>query len=398
MKHEWVDGNRVLLLENGEAFFPAVFDAISKAREQVLIDTFILFDDPVGRELRQVSMDAAHRGVKVEITVDGWGSADLSESFCADMVAAGVCLHVYDPVRRIYKWRTRLLRRMHRKLVVIDGAMAFVGGINFGEDHLVRFGPMAKQDYAVRIEGPVVRQIQAYAQQTGVLRRQLAPPRLSGKLARRGDAAVMFVVRDNRRHRTDIERHYRAAIRLARNRVIIANAYFFPGYRLLREIRMAARRGVRVVLLLQGEPDMPAVRFASQLLYDQLVAAGVELHEYTERPLHAKVAVIDDEWATVGSSNMDPLSLALNLEANVMIRDREFNTVLASRLTALIEEHGRRISARHVDEPGYLASVRSAFLYHLMRRFPTWGRVLPTPAPTVESRLPGGRDPLRHRP
>src|SRR5690606_37234668 len=143
-----------------------------------------------------------------------------------------------------------------------------------------------------------------------------------------GEAAAIFVTRDNGRHRNDIEQHYLAAIRSARSEILIANAYFFPGYRLLRELRNAARRGVRVGLVLQGEPDMPMVRAASKLLYDYLLSAGVEIHEYCQRPLHGKVAIVDEDWSTVGSSNLDPLSLSLNLEANVVIRDRAFNACL----------------------------------------------------------------------
>ena len=395
MKNRWVSGNKIDLLENGEAFFPAVSEAIARARKQVLIDTFILFDDPVGRELAQALIAAAQRGVHVELTIDGWGSANLDQAYKQALVSAGVHLHVYDPVSRILSWRTRVLRRMHRKITVIDGTVAFVGGINFGEDHLVSVDAMAKQDYAIRIEGPLVQQIQNYAAQTAKVNRRLPPPPATEHAPTPGSAEAMFVIRDNLRHRTDIERHYRAAIRLARKKVIIANAYFFPGYRLLREIRKAAQRGVQVVLLLQGEPDIPAMRFASQLLYDQLVAAGVHLYEYTERPLHAKVAVVDNQWATVGSSNMDPLSLALNLEANVMIRDSAFAATLATRLEILVNEHSRRITREIAGKPGYFASVRSAILYHLMRRFPSWGRMLPTPAPSVESTPPNQHQPLR---
>src|SRR4029453_1234095 len=141
-----------------------------------------------------------------------------------------------------------------------------------------------------------------------------------------------FVYRDNRDHRNDIERQYRGAIRSARREVTIAMAYFFPGYRLLKTLRHAPRRGVRVRLILQGPPDMPIVKTAAELLHSQLIQAGVEIHEYCKRPLHGKGAVIDDDWATVGSSNLDPLSLALNLEANVVIRDSAFNAVLNSRL------------------------------------------------------------------
>jgi cardiolipin synthase len=188
-----------------------------------------------------------------------------------------------------------------------------------------------------------------------------------------GDAQAMFVTRDNNEHRTDIERHYRIAIRAARKEVLIANAYFFPGYRLLRDLRRAARRGVQVDLILQGQPDMPWVRRATMLLYELLVRAGVHIHEFVERPLHAKVAVIDDEWATVGSSNLDPTSLSLNLEANVMVRDQAFARELRQALDGLIQNKCETVN---LPRPGPLFSawlaVRTTVVYHVLRRFPAW--------------------------
>ena len=160
-----------------------------------------------------------------------------------------------------------------------------------------------------------------------------------------GEADALFVTRDNAEHRSDIERHYRIAIRTARRRVVIANAYFFPGYRLLREMRRAARRGVDVRLILQGMPDMPIVKFAASMLYHHLVVAGVRIYEYCERPLHGKVALTDEHWSTVGSSNLGPLGLALNHEANVMIRDGRFNGQLHEHLGQLGAKHGRLIDA-----------------------------------------------------
>jgi cardiolipin synthase len=201
--------------------------------------------------------------------------------------------------------------------------------------------------------------------------------------AHAGDASALFVTRDNRKHTNDIERHYRAAIRTARQRVVIANAYFFPGYRLLREMRHAARRGVDVRLILQGEPDMAIVKTAASMLYHHLLDAGVRIYEYCERPLHGKVAVIDDEWATVGSSNLDPLSLSLNLEANVVIRDRAFNQELGGRLDTLMQNSCKPIEREDLVESTWWRKLRSYFVFHLLRRYPAWAGWLPAHAPRL---------------
>ena len=195
----------------------------------------------------------------------------------------------------------------------------------------------------------------------------------------------MFVTRDNRHHTNDIERHYRAAIRSARERIVIANAYFFPGYRLIKELRRAARRGVDVRLILQGEPDMPIVKTAASMLYHHLLHAGVRIYEYCERPLHGKVALMDDRWSTVGSSNLDPLSLSLNLEANVVVRDAAFNALLYERLDHLMQHSCKQIdTADLASEWSGWRLVRSFFIFHLMRWYPSLLGWLPRHVPRLK--------------
>jgi cardiolipin synthase A/B len=390
----WTPGNHFRLLENGEAFFPAVFEAIAQAEREVIIETFILFEDKVGNELHAALIAAAQRGVKVDLTIDGWGSHGLSPAFVDALTTSGVTLHVFDPIWRLFGRSLNALRRMHRKIVVVDGRLAMVGGINYSADHLADFGPQAKQDYAVECTGPIVEQIGAFA------RSQIRPQtsarrwpwrRSAAEPVRRdaGSADALFVTRDNHRHRDDIERHYRIAIRSAKREVTIANAYFFPGYRMLRELRRAARRGVRVNLILQGEPDMPIVTFGSRLLYDHLLRAGVRIFEYCERPLHGKVAAVDELWSTVGSSNLDPLSLSLNLEANVVIRDADFNASLRERLAVLMETSCTEIHADPSRPRAFGQVLLGFFVFHFLRRFPQWASSLPRHRPTLASMRAG---------
>ena len=403
MTPRWTSGNHVDLLENGEAFFPRVFAAIAAAEHEIIIETFILFEDKVGQELHAALLAAAVRGVRVDLMVDGYGSPDLSREFVGQLTAAGVKVRIFDPGGRLFGWRTNLLRRMHRKIVVVDGVKAFVGGINYSADHMADFGPKAKQDYAVELTGPIVAKIHRFvlhAIAVGEKDRRWYRKRLSLVNARRtaarnsaGEAPVgadvLFVTRDNRRHTNDIERHYRVAIRTARYRITIANAYFFPGYTLIRELRRAARRGVDVRLILQGEPDMPIVKTAASMLYHHLLHSGVRIFEYCERPLHGKVALVDDTWSTVGSSNLDPLSLSLNLEANVVVRDRDFNALLAGRLEHLMRHSCRQIESAELTEWSGWRLVRSFFIFHLMRWYPAWAGWLPRHVPRLHPLEPG---------
>ena len=392
-RSRWVPGNRVTLLENGEEFFPRVFEAVRRAQREVIIETFILYEDKVGTELHACLCAAARRGVRVDLLVDGFGSPHLSEAFIQEMASAGVRLRVFDPGHSILGQRLNLLRRMHRKIVVVDDACAFVGGINFSADQLLDFGDTAKQDYAVELNGPIVQLIHRFAAHAvaagkkaqAVRNHRPGPPeheRASSAHARAGEAEVCLVTRDNWRHPNDIERHYRVAIRSARQRVVIANAYFFPGYRLVQDMRNAARRGVDVRLILQGEPDIPIVRVAARMLYHHLLLAGVSIFEYCERPMHAKVALTDDCWSTVGSSNLDPLSLALNLEANVVVHDPAFNRALFERLEHM-SSSCKRIEAADLDKWSSWRLVRSFVVFHLLRWYPSWIAWLPRHAPRV---------------
>lgn len=377
----WRDGNAVRLLENGDEFFPRAFEAIARARHEVLIETFILFEDKVGRELHRHLVEAARRGVRIDLTVDGWGSPSFSHGFVRTLVDAGVRFHVFDPHRQPFGMRVHyLFRRMHRKLLVVDRRIAFIGGINFSADHLLDYGPGALQDYSVEIEGPAVADMHDFAAA------QVAPwpsQETASPLPpqRAGDARVILVTRDNAHCRTDIERRYRRAIRAARREVLIANAYFFPSHGLLSELRRAARRGVSVTLILAGRSDERIATFGARALYRHLIRAGVQVFEYGPRPFHGKVALIDGDWSTVGSSNLDPLSLSLNLEANVFIRDAGFNLQLRKRLMELRDAHCRRIDADALPHSTLWQAVTGPIAYHVLRRFPRWAGLLPAHTP-----------------
>ena len=369
MNRPWVEGNSVQLLINGEQYYPRVFEAMAKAREEILLETFIIFDDKVGQQLQQVLIDAARRGVRVEVAADGYGTADLPAAFISAMTDAGVSFHAFDPQPRLLGMRTNLFRRLHRKIVVVDGERAFIGGINYSADHLGDFGAMAKQDYAVEVTGPVVAQVHASSKR--LMSPVLQPPSAVRPVTEpAGGSDAVLIERDNGMRSNDIEAHYLQAFRKARQRIVVANAYFFPGYRLMRELRNAARRGVEVHLILQGQPDMRWVRALSRLLYNYLLRDGVMIHEYCQRPLHGKVALVDDQWATVGSSNLDPLSLSFNLEANLFIRDRAFNQQLHQHLQALASEQCKPVTLERMIRGYWWRAPLIFACFHVIRHFP----------------------------
>ena len=388
MNFSWRDGNQLRLLENGDQFFPRVSAAIQRAERTLVLETFILFEDQVGKALHRDLLMAARRGVQVEVMVDGYGSNDLSDHFVNSLTQAGVRFLYFDPRPLVLGMRTNLFRRLHRKIVVVDDAVAFVGGINFSDEHNTDYGPQAKQDYAVEVTGPVVLDIARYVKQA-IGSAQMTRRWWGGRAKRLavnampGDAQVLFVSRDNDQHRDDIEQHYLDMLRKARHDVIIANAYFFPGYRLLREMRNAAQRGVRVRLIVQGEPDMPIVKVGAEMLYNYLVDAGVEVYEYCRRPLHGKIAVQDQHWSTVGSSNLDPLSLSLNLEANLMVHDRAFNQALRDNLERLLQQDCERVKDDKLPPRTWWHLTKSVLVFHFLRHFPAIAGWLPAHTPLL---------------
>lgn len=400
VEYRWQGNNRVELLENGEAYFPRVFGAMRQAKSEILLETFIVVEDKVGTELQAVLIDAARRGVRVTASFDGFGCGELSSGYLAALSNAGVHLQMFDPAPKHLGIRTNWFRRLHRKIVVVDGTFAFLGGINFSADHLADFGPEAKQDYSVEVQGPAVTDIHHFALlQCGRPVRakywwQRRRQRRSELAFSDHDGQVRLVYRDNGKHRTDIEEVYRQVLRTAQRRVVIANAYFFPGYRLLREIRNAARRGVEVRLILQGQPDMLVAKLAARMTYDYLLKSGVRIYEYCDRPLHGKVALVDEDWSTVGSSNLDPLSLSMNLEANVLIRDRGFNRHLFERLEDLSDNHCKVMSVDNAPR-GRIWHMTVGFLvFHFLRHFPAWAGWLPAHKPRLKAfTAPTGSEP-----
>ncbi|MET0357427.1 MAG: cardiolipin synthase ClsB, partial [Cellvibrio sp.] len=247
-----------------------------------------------------------------------------------------------------------------------------------------------KQDYAVELHGPIVSDIRqtcmdllirASGKQEALEYKKYADQPAPEPC---GDAKVLLSLRDNQKHSKDIQKQYLLAMRLAKKRIVIANAYFFPSYRILRELRRAARRGVEVTLILQGRPDMPWVSSLSSLLYSYLMRAGVKIHEYCKRPLHGKVALVDDEWVTVGSCNLDPLSLALNLEANVVVMDSELNQTLSAHFEELLESSCKPVNMK-VATRGYWWRTPLIFLsFHFLRSFPGMLGWLPAHSPELK--------------
>jgi cardiolipin synthase len=368
-------GNQLSLLHRGEQFFPALIGACESALVEIYLETYIFALDPTGLRVKAALLSAARRGVAVQLIVDWLGTGDETiEQLRAELEPAGVRVVVFNP------WFKRGIVRMHRKIAVIDQRIAFLGGLNINDDLIADDGsaaplPAARWDFAVSMIGPLVQAIYAevLAQSERleprplITRLQSIRTYVSNRQAWRAVdvAEAAFVVRDNLRNRQAIQRALLQALGRARSSALLVTPYFAPGRKLRKAMIHAAQRGVEVVLLI-GVGQFVMQDAVAQSFYPRLVRAGVTIVEYRHTQLHGKLAVIDGEWATVGSSNFDGLSLFVNHEANIVVRDSAFAASLQQMIRAAVAE-GVVITADDVAQLSLPRRVWNRFVYGLYR-------------------------------
>ncbi|MEO8119654.1 MAG: cardiolipin synthase ClsB [Rhodoferax sp.] len=380
-------GHQVQLLQGGQAFFQALNNAIDNSVHEIRIETYIFNVEASGAQVAVALERAAQRGVAVYLVMDGVGTPRIPAEWKNRFNEAGVEWRIFSPLGRLGVFIPSRWRRLHRKLCVVDGTVAFCGGINVLDDY---FDPnhgaldAPRFDFAVRVTGPLVQAVheataqfwwrlqaartvrQSHFKAAWQALQEAVALSLQARFGTESDGSAgtlqhdallhdthaELVLRDNVRNRSRIERSYRKAIGTAVDEIIIANAYFVPGRKLRKGLILAALRGVRVRLLLQGRYEYFMQYHAARPVYGALLAAGVEIHEYAVSFLHAKVAVIDGHWATVGSSNLDPLSLLLAREANVVVDDVAFAQDLRERLVHAMAHGGVRVDpAAYANRP-----------------------------------------------
>ncbi len=372
----FIRGNQIKLLRNGTEYFPALEAEIEAAEHEIYLETYIYQADKTGIKIGEALMRAARRGVSVYLLVDGFGSQDLPISYIQNLSIAGVQLMFYRSKISPWTFKKNRLRRLHRKIVVIDQKVGFVGGINIIDDDDVPADASARVDYAVRIEGALLPALHnsvhklwrhiAWSQ----LRPKVTAPafKLHSHYLHREGIKAALVFRDNIMHRRDIEDAYLSAIAFAKHEIIIANAYFIPGMRFRKALLDATARGVSVKLLLQGRVEYFGM-FATHAFYSIFLKNGIEIFEYRKSYMHSKVAVIDSEWATVGSSNIDPFSLLLAREANVMISDKTFATELRADILKTIQDGASKLSHEDWQHRHLAGRFASWLAYGVLRLF-----------------------------
>ncbi len=394
-------GHRLRLLEGGAALFPAMVQAMDRAQRLIHLETYIFEFAHDALQVAEALERAALRGVTVRLVVDGVGTPALPPQWVARFNQAGVQWRIYQPLGRLGLLIPSRWRRLHRKLCVVDGLIGFCGGINLIDDRDdIVLGRLEapRLDFSLQVSGPLVADMLDTMEQLwwrlqalrAARQREFraawhalleglpyiepwawwepdAQPGSGDQALHAHQADAALLLRDNVRHRHDIEKAYLKAIGEAREEVVIANAYFIPGRRLRRALILAVQRGVRVRLLLQGKYERFLQYHTARPVHLRLLREGVEIHEYAPSALHAKVAVVDGRWATVGSTNLDPLSLLLAREANVVTTDAGFARQLRDHLDRLMREQGRRLCLEQLQARPWHQRWRDRIAFAVMR-------------------------------
>lgn len=329
-QHVLWPGNSCRLLKDGVEAFPAMIDAIRSAKRYVRLETYMFFDDAVGQVFAKALVDAVARGVEVTVLYDALGSWTVRKSFYGELRAQGVDVRAFKPLS--LKGLASMIRRDHRKLLVVDGQVAFTGGINVAANWAPVGHGGGWRDDVLRIEGPVVHQLERcftatwrahFRRRLWHLRELLERRRHARVLQAKGD--VPIAVLSTRR---TIHRAYLHAIGHAKKNVLLVAGYFVPDRKIVEALCQAGRRGVEVALVLAGASDHPWLKYATQAYYDRLLAAGITIYEWCHGVLHAKTAVVDGFWGTMGSFNLERTSLRLNYETNVVFADAALGQAL----------------------------------------------------------------------
>lgn len=381
---EFTTHNKVTLLHRGAEFFPALIAAFDAARFEIYLETYIFTLDGTGVQIRDALTRAAGRGVVVNVVTDWLGSGHLqSQALNRALLDAGVNHRIFNP------WFRRGVTRTHRKMCVVDRQVAFLGGLNINDDWISDDGfntplPAPRWDFAVQIHGSLVATIHRDIQAQWLLHSGLhlryrwerfRDRRKTGLMIEGGPAQAALVLRDNLSNRRTIQKTYLKALGTARHSALLANPYFAPGRKLRDGLAAAARRGVQVTLLI-GVGQFRIQDAVAHSFYPKLLRSGVKVVEYRKTQLHGKVAVIDNHWATVGSSNWDGLSLFVNHEANVVIREPEFAKALRSHIERAVEEGVTVRLEDYANIPWYERAWYGAayFVYKSILRVITLGR------------------------
>ena len=373
----------IRLVQSGDEFFRVLEDLIGSAEVEIHLQTYRLSDDATGSIVMAALKEAASKGIRVYLLLDAYGSGSLSKTFISEIKDAGIQVRFFSPLFSFKGWFFG--RRLHHKIALADRRRALVGGINISGKYRGDDAEPAWLDFALLLEGEICQKIQTICVE--LWGKKLLPPirliRRSKAPGQQVSGLTHIIHNDWFRYKNQVDNRYRQAVRGAKESILMVASYFLPGTRFRHVLEMAARRGVSIKLILAGQSDVPALKFAGDHLYRSMLKKGIEIFEWDTSVLHAKVMIIDGKWLTLGSFNLNYLSTYGSIETNVESYEPELVHELGERLEDVLTQCTQITLEDFEKKAGWWISMRNWFSYRLMRRaflimtfftFKRWGQ------------------------
>ncbi len=362
----YIKATSVELVHSGEHFFKLSNELIDSAKQEIHLQTYILAEDDTGKNLVNALIAAAKRGVSITMLLDGYGSKELSSKFIQSITDAGIRFRFFGPF--FSSESISQVRRLHHKILVVDQKEMLIGGINIGDHYHGTKDEKAWLDFAVLIKGFCCEMIQGLCEMI-YEKKNYHWENIKYELPSEG-VEVRFRRNDWLRGKSEVNRSYKSSVRKAKKSIAIVGCYFMPGFRFLRMLKRAAQQGVKVEIMMGSVSDIPLFHNAEKYLYDYLLRNGIEIYEWNDSVLHGKAAVIDGEWSTIGSYNLNNLSKYKTIELNVDIQDNQFSSMFKGELEKILYEKCTRvIQSDHNKKTGPFSRIKNWIAYFYYRMF-----------------------------
>jgi cardiolipin synthase len=369
-RHDYRSGHSVELLQSGENFFAACEKVIDAAKLFIHFQTYIVDDDETGRRIVNALIRAAGRGVRIYFLLDAYGGSSFSKELTKKVEDAGILFRRFSP--GLVTKGFQLSLRLHHKVLLVDGTIAIIGGMNIADRYRGTGKTKAWLDFAILLKGPecahVLFILKRLWNKTFISRKERSRETIHNFIHCEENVKLKVTQNNWSRNKIEILRSYRSAIKHAQNNMIIFGSYFLPGRNERRLLKSASRRGVDITIVLSAESDTPVFTRATNFLYDFILRNNITIYEYLPSNLHAKVATVDGKWSTIGSYNMNHLSDYGSVEMNAEILDHKFTAHFEKLLRAIIRKDCRQVTFEdHTKRKTWLFRVIDWFSYQMIR-------------------------------
>ncbi|WP_179020685.1 cardiolipin synthase ClsB [Winogradskyella forsetii] len=357
------DNGYIQLLHSGEEYFLRLKKVIQNAQKEIHLQTYIFEDDETGNDIAGCLKEAAQRNVKVYVLLDAYGSAALPDSFVQDLIHQGVFIRFFSPLFSLNNFY--IGRRMHHKVLVSDGKLALIGGINIANKYHGNLESEPWLDYAVQLDCPAAEDLQKLCRD--YFFKKGSSKKIEPIMHSAGRALVGIIQNDWLKNKTEVCDAYTNAIIRAKKEIVILGSYFLPGRKMSKALKKASNRGVKITIILAGISDVPLVRRATEHLYSTFLHDHIQIYEWETSVLHGKAAVVDNQWSTIGSFNLNSLSCYGSIEMNVEIYSSGFAEALRSDFSKVLNECREITESKLKQRASILNSLADWLSYQAIR-------------------------------